>query len=117
MTWTAAADAVVPACAHACPPTVGIVTGFTAIAVTRPGWRGPVGPAARGLTGLGVAPDGGDPLPAAARGHGCRPGPLSSVRPPCQCQPWYVCPHHRSHLLRAHLATPGLPSDPGRDVE
>jgi hypothetical protein len=113
MTWTSAADAVVPACAHACPHTAEIVTGFTATAFTLPGRRGPVRPAARGPAGRRVAAYGCDAFPA-ARGPGCRPGRLSSARAPRQCEPWYVRAPDRSYPLRTHLATPGWPSDPGR---
>ena len=74
MTRTAAADAVVPACAHAaaaCPPTAGIATGCTAVAATD--------------------------MPR-QRDLGCA-SPLRAL-----------------DVLRADLATPGWPSDPGREV-
>ena len=116
MTWTAAADAVVPTCADAYPPIASIVTGFTAIAVTGPGCRRPVRRATRGSAGLPVPPHGCDAISAAARGLGCRPGRHSGARPPRRREARCVRPSHRSHPLRAHLATPGWPSDPGRDA-
>ena len=45
MTWTAAADAVMPGCARAaaaCLPTADTGTGRFAIAATALAWRGPV---------------------------------------------------------------------------
>ena len=94
MTWTAAADAVVPGCARAaaaCPPASDIVTACTAI-------------------------------PTAARGRRRHPGwperarlprPRNLAGLPRQREPGCV---RRLHLLGADLATPGWPSDPGREV-
>jgi len=93
MTWTVAADAVMPACARAaaaCPPTADIVTGCTA--------------------------------PTAARGPRRHPGRPPRARPGClgylaglppQREPGRI---RRPHLPGADLATPGWPSDHGREA-
>ena len=98
MTWTAAADAVMPGCARAaaaCPPTADTETSRIAIAATVLACPRPVQRAACGRSGVQDVAHG----PGAIRGA-CRSG-----RPRCG--------HHR---VRADLATLGWPSDPGRDV-
>jgi hypothetical protein len=125
MTWTAAADAAMPACARAaaaCPPTADIVTGWTAAAATGPACRGPVQRPARGFAGVRVASRGPDAARAAARGPGRHPSrPVRAGLPrlgcpaglPRQREPGCV---RRPHLLGADLTTAGWPSDPGREV-
>jgi hypothetical protein len=125
MTWTAAADAVVPGCARAaaaCPPVSVIVTGRTAIAVTRLARRAPVQLTACGFAGVRVASAGPGAVPTAARGRSCHPGQPERARPPRprnlvglprQREPGCV---RRFHLLGADLAGPRWPSDPGREV-
>jgi hypothetical protein len=106
MTWTAAADVVMPACARAaaaCAASPHIASLHT---VT----PGPVPAVGR--------------RPAACRPVGRRGRP-GGVRPPLLCHPAgaleqrrppYVLPPHR-HLLRCDVAMlAGWPSDPGRDV-
>jgi hypothetical protein len=123
MTWTAAADAVVPGCARAavaCLPVYVIVTGRTAI--TRLARREPVQLTACGFAGVRVASAGPGAVRTAARGRRCHPGQLEQARPPRprslvglrrQREPGCV---RRFHLLGADLATPRWPSDPGREV-
>jgi len=123
MTWTAAADAAVPGCARAaapCPPASDIVTGCTAIAVPRFARREPVQHTACGFAGARVASAGPGYVPTAARRR--RPGWPERARPPRprnlaglprQREPGCV---RRLHLLGADLATPGWPSDHGREV-
>jgi hypothetical protein len=102
MTWTAAADAVVPACpraAAACPASphiaaarpaaarAGVLCTATAVTGPTPGRPGTAQRAASELAG--------------------------ALR---QRKVMYVLPLHR-HLLRGDAATlAGWPSDPGRDV-
>jgi hypothetical protein len=124
MTSTAAADAVMPACARtaaACSHTATIVTSHTAFAATGLACRGPVQRAARGFAGARVACHGPDAFPTAARGsrrHLGRPGHARPPRLRClvglprQREPRCV---RRLHLLRADLATLGWPSETGRD--
>jgi len=125
MTWTTAADAVVPGgarAAAACPPASGIVTGCTAIAVPRLARREPVQHTACGFAGVRVASAGPGAVPTAARGPRRHPGWPERARPPRprnlaglsrQREPGCV---RRLHLPGADLATPGWPSDPGREV-
>jgi hypothetical protein len=132
MTWTAAADAAMPACARAAAaPTADIVTGWTAAAATGPACRGPVQRPARGFAGVRVASHGPDAAPTAARGpgrHPSRPVRAGLPRPGCPAGlPRLGCPAglprqrepgcvRRPHLLGADLTTVGWPSDPGREV-
>jgi hypothetical protein len=121
MTWTAAADAVMSACARAaaaCPPTVGITTGRTAPIATALACPRPVLRAARGCACVLGASHG--PAVPTARGPRRHPGRPERARLPRlrylaglprQRGPGGV---RRLHLLRADLATPGWPSDPGR---
>jgi hypothetical protein len=122
MTWTAAADAVVPVCAHAaaaCPPASDIVTGCTAIAVIRLACREPVQHIACGFAGVRIASPGPGAVPTAVRGRRHHSGRAERARPrslvglPRQREPGCV---RRLHLLGADLATPGWPSDHGREV-
>jgi hypothetical protein len=126
MTWTAAADAVVPGCARAaaaCPPASDIVTDRIAItAATRLFLREPVQHTTCGFAGVLVASPGPGAAPTAARGPGRHPGRPECARPPRprdlvglprQREPGCV---RRLHLLGADLATPGWPPDPGREV-
>jgi len=115
MTWTAAADAVMPVCARAaaaCRPA-------SAIAATRLARRVPVQHTACGYAGVRVASPGPGAVPTAARGPGRHPGRPERARPrylaglPRQREPGCV---RRLHLLGADLATPEWPSDPGREV-
>jgi hypothetical protein len=125
MTWTAAADAVVPGCARAtaaCPPASDIGMGYTAITITRLSRREPVHRTACGFAGVRAASAGPGAVPTAVRGRRRHPGwpePASPPRPrslaglPRQREPGCV---RRLHLLGADLATPGWPSDQGREV-
>jgi hypothetical protein len=136
MTWTAAADAVMSACARsaaACPPTAGpptagpptagAPTGRTATAATALARRGRVERAAHGLARVWAASHGPEAVPTAARGarrHPGRPERASPPRPrylaglPRQREPGCV---YRPHLIRRDLGTLGWPSDLGREVK
>ena len=124
MTWTAAADAVVPVCprAAACPPAPGIAAELGSIAATWLVRHGPVQHAACGFAAVLVASTGPRAVPTAARGPRRHPGRPKRARPPRlrdlarlprQREPGCV---RRFHLLGADLATPGWPPDPGREV-
>ena len=125
MTWTAAADAVVPVCARAaaaCPPASGIVTDLAATGATWLVRHEPVQHTACGFAAVLVASTGPGAVPTAARGLRRHPGRSQRARPPRprdlaglprQREPGCV---RRLHLLGADLATPGWPPDPGREV-
>jgi hypothetical protein len=124
MTWTTAADAVVPGCARAAaarPTASDILMGCTAIAVPRLARREPVHTSC-GFAGVRVASAGPGAVPTAARGPRRHPDWPERARPPRprhlaglprQREPGCV---RRLHLLGADLATPRWPSDPGREV-
>ena len=125
MTWTTAADAVVPGCARAaaaCPPASDIVTGCTAIAVPPLARREPVQHTARGFAGVRVVSAGPGAVLTAARGCRRHPGWPERARPP-RSRNLVGLPRRREsgcvrrfYLLGADLATPRWPSDPGREV-
>jgi hypothetical protein len=116
MTWTTAADAVMPVCARAaaaCPPAPGIVTDRIAITAAWLFPRKPVQHTTCRFAAVLVASPGPGAVPTAACGSRRHPGRPECARPPRQREPGCV---RRLHLLGADLAIPGWPPDPGREV-